>query len=217
METSDLSAGIGDRIMEVRGSLSQSAFAESLNLSRSSLYRYERGERLPDSEVIARICELCNVDYTWMVTGKGSAHESDRLVGVRQYDIAASAGYGAFLDDDPEAEIVMVDRAWLAREFGVHPDHVSIINVAGDSMEPTLNHGDKVMVNTLLDQVRDGLYVLRYNGLLQVKRLQYYPRGMLRVISDNRNYEPYSVNLEEVDLTFDLVGKVIWTLKPNNS
>ena len=62
--TANLCFGIGDRILDVRGKMNQQAFANSLNIAKSTLTRYENGDslrdafrRLPDAEVIAKICE----------------------------------------------------------------------------------------------------------------------------------------------------------------
>jgi phage repressor protein C with HTH and peptisase S24 domain len=197
--------------------MSQQAFCDSIKIAKSTLIRYEKEERLPDAEVIARICEKHHIGYTWLITGKGTPSEGDRYVPIRRYDIAASAGKGAFVDDCADIEMVMVDRQWLSFQLRVKPDDVSMIFVRGDSMHPTLTHGDGLLVNSNVEQIGDGIYVLRYGGLLQVKRLQYLPKGIIRVTSDNPAYEPYVVDLSEEGLDFKVVGKVIWTMKPMNS
>jgi DNA-binding XRE family transcriptional regulator len=52
-----LSKGIGQRIEQMRGRLTQQVFAKSIGISKSSLIRYEKEDRLPDAEIIARICD----------------------------------------------------------------------------------------------------------------------------------------------------------------
>ncbi len=60
------------------------------------------------------------------------------------------------------------------------------------------------------DYIRDGIYVSRYDGLLQVKRLQRQPKGVVRVSSDNPAYDPFSVNLHDEGTDFIIVGRVVW-------
>jgi len=213
----ELSVGIGDRLIEVRGKLTQQEFADSIKIGKSTLFRYEKEERLPDVEAIARICEKYDIDYTWLITGKGSPHELDRYVSIPQFDIAASAGMGAFVHDNAEVQMVMVDRDWLKVQLKVQPKDVSLINVRGDSMFPTLNHGDMLLVSSNLAHIADGIYVLRYGGMLQVKRLQWQPNGKVRITSDNPTYEPFLVDLSDESIEFRVIGKVIWTMKPMNS
>jgi SOS-response transcriptional repressor LexA len=209
----DLSEGIGDRIVQVRGKLTQNAFAKTIEIAKITLLRYEKGERIPDAETIARICETHHIDYTWLITGKGSPTEADRYVPIPQYDIAASAGMGAYVDDIAEVEMVMVDKHWLEDQLKVHPKEVSLIFARGDSMEPTINNGDVLLVSNKQQPIQEGIFIIRSDSLLQVKRIQRQTGGKIRVTSDNPAYEPFSVNLADENLDFQIVGKVIWNIK----
>jgi len=152
-----------------------------------------------------------------VITGKDSPHEFDRYIPIPQYDIAASAGIGAFVEDHAEVEMVLIDRNWLTTHLKAKPQDVSMIDVCRDSMNPTLGHGDVLIVTSDLSRLSDGIYVVRYDGLLQVKRLQFQPRNKIRVTSDNPMYRPYLVNLAQEGLEFQIVGKVIYIIKPSNS
>lgn len=70
--------GIGQRIVQLRGDMSQTAFAELLGVSRSSLLRYEKGERQPDADLLARLCDRLGADGHWLLTGssRGQAGEA---------------------------------------------------------------------------------------------------------------------------------------------
>src|SRR3712207_3356033 len=94
------------------------------------------------------------------------------------------------------------------RLAGGDPKRLSIIEVSGDSMLPTLAHGDEILVDTGEARPRDGIYVLRMEEALVVKRLAVNPAsGRLSVSSDNPAYpswpdcDPASVRI---------VGRVIW-------
>ena len=54
-------------------------------IAKSALIRYKKGERVPDAETIARICENHNIDYTWLITGKGSPTEAESYVSIPKY------------------------------------------------------------------------------------------------------------------------------------
>jgi SOS-response transcriptional repressor LexA len=209
----DLSVGIGDRIVQVRGKLTQHAFAKSIEIAKITLLRYEKGERVPDAETIARICETHSIDYTWLITGKGSPTEAERYTPIPQYDIAASAGCGTIVDDNPEVEMVMVDKHWLEDQLKVSPKEVSMIFARGDSMHPTINNGDVLLVSDKIQAIQDGIFVIRSDNLLQVKRIQRQTGSKLRITSDNPAYEAYTIDLSEEGLDFHMVGRVIWTIK----
>jgi phage repressor protein C with HTH and peptisase S24 domain len=208
-----LSSGIGMRLVQVRGKLTQHAFAKSLQISKSSLIRYEKEMRLPDAELLARICATYPVKLEWLITGRAVVEpEAVQPVSVQipKYDIGASAGPGAYLDAEEEPELMAVDLQWLRQELNVNPSEVSMIYARGDSMQPTISDGDMLLVSEQVDPIRDGIYVSRYDGLLQVKRLQRQPKGVIRVTSDNPAYDPFSVNLKEEGTDFVIVGRVVW-------
>lgn len=62
-----------DRLIELRKSLrlSQKAFGEPLNLSRSAVANYEQGAQVIPDRVISDICRVYTVNETWLRTGVG--------------------------------------------------------------------------------------------------------------------------------------------------
>jgi hypothetical protein len=68
---------------------------------------------------------------------------------------------------------------------------LSIIRVEGDSMAPTLNAGDDILIDPIdcEERLRDGIYVLRVDDALVVKRIALNPVGRrVTVQSDNPAY-----------------------------
>jgi hypothetical protein len=133
------------------------------------------------------------------------------LIGVSRLDVEASAGPGALDAVERRLGRIGFDPAWLRRLglSGGKPDRLSVIRVDGDSMAPTLNDGDEILVDRDdgAGRIRDGIYVLRIEGSLVVKRLAVGPGGRVSVSSDNSAYptwpdvEPGSV---------DPIGRVVW-------
>lgn len=70
---------INDRIKLIRESvrLSQSEFAEKLNLKRNSISLMEGGKRNPSNRTINDICKVFNVSEEWLRTGEGSMISND--------------------------------------------------------------------------------------------------------------------------------------------
>ena len=63
-------------------------------------------------------------------------------------------------------------------------------------MEGVLNDGDTILINHGQTTPRDGLYVLRLNENLLVKRLQLIPGGIVNVISANEAYPTFEIDLK---------------------
>jgi len=69
---------IGKRLKEVRGSFSQQQFADVLEVHRNTVARYEREERVPDSEYIEQIYKKFSINPQWILTGEGQMSNSKK-------------------------------------------------------------------------------------------------------------------------------------------
>ena len=102
--------------------------------------------------------------------------------------VAASAGSGATGTEERRVGGLPFARGAL-RAIGVAPADASVILVAGDSMAPTLIDGDRLLVDRGDRRVppNGGVFVIREDDALSVKRLFVLPRGY-RIVSDNPAY-----------------------------
>lgn len=132
------------------------------------------------------------------------------MILVPKLAIGASAGAGASIDGEAVEGEVAFDPKWL-RDLGADPRALSIIRVEGDSMAPTLDDGDDILVDggDAAARLRDGIYVLRMDDVLMVKRVARAPgQGRISVISDNPHYRSW----DDLPMTsVQLVGRVVWT------
>jgi hypothetical protein len=129
---------------------------------------------------------------------------------VPRLDVGAAAGAGA-LDGDERVEAhIAFDAGWLRRIARGAPDQLSIICVRGDSMAPTLDDGDDILVDRGdgAERVRDGVYVLRVDDALVVKRLAVDPAARtLAIRGDNPAYPAWP----DCDAgAVEIVGRVVW-------
>lgn len=62
---------IAKRLVALRGKEPRVAFAAMLGISPNTLRNYESGLSLPNSEMLARICETFSVDPGWLLLGTG--------------------------------------------------------------------------------------------------------------------------------------------------
>lgn len=126
------------------------------------------------------------------------------MVAVPRIDAAASAGPGALVEEDREGGVARLDPA-LLRRLGVRAADVSLILAQGESMLPTIADGDELLVDTRDRRVgaRGGVFVIRLDGVLMVKRLSQRAGGLV-VGSDNPAFPALDGTSAEV------VGRVVW-------
>ncbi|MGF7147060.1 phage repressor protein C with HTH and peptisase S24 domain [Sphingomonas zeicaulis] len=130
------------------------------------------------------------------------------MILVPRLAIGASAGPGAIAGEERIRDRMPFPAPWL-RQVGSSPAALSVIRVEGDSMLPTLGNGDDILVDAgdAAGRLRDGIYVLRLDEALQVKRLALRPDGGIDVLSDNRQYRDW---LNIAADRIGIVGRVLW-------
>ncbi len=128
------------------------------------------------------------------------------LVAVRKGVLAAGGG-GAFVDSEGVTGYVGFRRDWL-RSHSINPEEASIIEVTGDSMEPTLPAGCSVLVDQQRRTRRKGrIYVLQTEDGLIVKRAGREKTGW-ELVSDNPYWPAVSW-----PPTAGVVGEVRWVAR----
>ncbi len=143
------------------------------------------------------------------VTAQDKSHGSlfSGMHFIPRLSVGASAGPGAYNEDELHAGRIACDDAWL-KKIGVSvSSEPSIIQVEGDSMEPSLKDGDDILVDRSDTRRRDGIYVIRMDDMLMVKRLAFGPGGQLSVLSDNPQYPSYE-NIAADGIS--IIGRVVW-------
>jgi phage repressor protein C with HTH and peptisase S24 domain len=121
-------------------------------------------------------------------------------------DISASAGGGADSDyeDSQELEIPHEFAMMLGGESELK--YIEAINVSGDSMEPTFSYNDIVFINrSRTDYQRGGIFTIRTEAGLFIKRLVRRIDGKIDIISDNDVYPTQTLDSNEIEV----IGRVV--------
>ena len=132
------------------------------------------------------------------------------MVPVGRSLVRASAGPGAIPNDERTKAYFAFDERWLRKLTGAVANDLTLIRVEGDSMSPTLADGDDILIDRsdAGERLRDGIYVLRIEDALMVKRLALHPiTHRVTVQSDNPAYSDWpDCRIEDIHC----IGRVIW-------
>lgn len=138
--------------------------------------------------------------------------EDDRYAFIPQYDAKAAAGLGS---ENPHVEIrstLAFKREWL-KVKGAKADHLVVIYADGESMWPTINDRDVLLVDrSKVDPVDRQVFVLAGSDGAIVKRLIQSPLGQWTLRSDNEDKESYPDRyyLRSNGNEHRIIGQVIW-------
>lgn len=69
-----MSTTLGERLILVRGDLSQAAFARRMQVSKTSVGNWERGDRIPDADFLQKLVQD-GFNSNWILTGAGAMRE----------------------------------------------------------------------------------------------------------------------------------------------
>ena len=194
--------------------------AELAGINRSFVYDIMRGRSdNPNLEKLDQVAQTLNVERNWLLHGIGDVDgESpimedpmEAFVSVPSVEVTASMCGGNLVTDEVEnGEPYNFQRSWIVHDLKADPANLRIMHVEGDSMMPTLNSGDVVLVDlSRKSPTPPGIFVL-FDGMgLVAKRLENIPNNdppKVRVISDNTFYRPYERTADEVSI----IGRIRW-------
>jgi len=200
-------------MIEVVGGLKQAAAVAGVSTEQVS--RWRDGKARPNLYAIAAICRAAGKSLDWLLYGEqveitASLGQQEEYALVPRLMVRAAAGAGAVnyeIEEIPDAMLAF-RRDWL-RQHGVDPRFAAIITAYGDSMEPTIRHGDALLVNTAIRDVRgEGIYVVRVEDMLLVKRIG-IGLDHITLISDNPAINDEVITRDRLS-NLHIVGRVVW-------
>lgn len=142
---------------------------------------------------------------------KGAGYSCQDSIFIEHYvDVRGAAGAGQVTPTDQMIICVAVNAVEWRNYVGLNPKHVKVISVYGDSMTPSLQHGDQVLVDTACNRfIDDSIYAIQQGDVLRIKRIKLKLDGSIEVKSDNdRGFGKEIYSKEEAEL-FTVFGRVL--------
>lgn len=208
-------------LLKERKVRSSRQFALSLDYLPQSLSEILKGRRDVTIEVLRKAIALYKINPNYIFGGSGAMfvydevpkdgkgqivtvvtdnHDEERIVHV---PVSAQAGYGGQLHDPIYfKELPTFSLPDFKFKTGTH----RCFDITGDSMEPTLYSGDKVVCSFLEKDnwevsVKDNfVYVVVTKGDVLIKRVinKIKDAKVIELFSDNNFFQPYPVNISDV-------------------
>jgi phage repressor protein C with HTH and peptisase S24 domain len=226
MRMSDPDSGLfAGQLAALKGDMSVAEFARKCGLGDSLMRKYLDGAE-PGLDKVRAIWSATRCSLTWLVTGAGRMYESgiqesrkdyvtnatfDETVSIPHYDIAASAGLGAELNDTEIAKRNYFRRDWWTRHIGLPSDECFSMDLRGDSMYPRLTEDHTPICHRVKgDALTDGgIYVFRLDGEVFVKQLEKIPGHGIVAKSENPRYTPWEIGDGTGFGEFTVIAKII--------
>lgn len=213
------------RVLRENAGLNRSNASKMINVSHSTLQAWEEGSgRMPNASNIRALAQAYKVnvqdffsmDSNSEIKGKvvydtvGNPVDIEEFVFIPRYNVQASAGHGADVSMENIMHPMAFRKYWIDNILGICAKSLIVIGVKGDSMEGEINNGDIILINKDDNALLNGIYVIRIEGDLIVKRIQRLPDGIIKVISANSAYESFEIDTNNPPLDFEAIGRVVW-------
>jgi len=213
------------REIRIERGLNRTAAAKKIGVAISTLQAWEdeRNDRMPSAWDTQRLIATYNLSLDDLFEGKravvvngkriedpqGTPVDPYNYVYIPRYDVQASAGHGSCIQNEKLIHHLAFRKDWI-NELDASAKDLVVINVAGDSMNGEINDGDIILINSSDKYLNNGIYVIRISGDLIVKRIQKMPGNQIQVISANKEYQSYFIDLNEPPSDFECIGRVVW-------
>ncbi|MFF2048076.1 S24 family peptidase [Stenotrophomonas bentonitica] len=189
----------------VRG---QSALARALGQSPQTVKNWESRATGVSAAGAHKAQQELGVSSTWVlsaeepmfVAGAPASVATIATAGdyVRVQQLDAEAGMGGAVENADYPEVIRAidfEPGYIRSIIGFvpAPGRLRLITGTGDSMQPVIQPGDTVVVDTAVTFFDgDGLYLINMGNGQQIKRL--LDRGLVYVASENKSYgDPFPV------------------------
>lgn len=218
MHSNDNQRGLGKRLqIEMRKrDLTAKALAELADVKSSFLYDVISGKSAnPSSIKLARVAESLGVSLTYLAGTSDSPTEGYHFSLPSQIqDVAIipqlTVENHTLVGKENAHEYCQFRKDWIQKELGAKPQDLRLFQVHDDSMAPTLQPGDLLMIDlSKTHATPPGIFVLFDGHGVSAKRLELLPSSAepkLRVICDNSHYSTYETTMQDTRI----VGRMVW-------
>lgn len=189
-----------------KAGISQTDFAKMIKVTKQTLYKYEQGiiTNIPSNK-IEEIANALGLSPSYIMGWEDTTEEpAPKRKGVAIPVLGhVAAGIPIEMIED------IIDTEEIPEDMAKHGEFFAL-KIKGDSMTPSINNSDVVIVRQQEDAENGDIVIATINGNDAVcKRLKKYSDG-LSLISLNPAYEPLYFNTSEIQGTpVKIIGKVV--------
>jgi SOS-response transcriptional repressor LexA len=208
-----------ERFKEVLTALGSLQLAADIaGFSTEQVAKWRDAKARPPLWPVTRLCRSANRSLDWLVGAAGAepvtvpsmaAAANDDVAYIPLLDVTASAGPGI---ENPFPDTVghlPFPRRWL-EELGVPQASAYLLELGGDSMEPTIRDGSICLLDARQQAPRvEGVYALIDGKDVRIKRIGRGWEGKIVLISDNERYESETLAAPEAE-ALRIAGKIVW-------
>lgn len=210
------SAEVLDRMIAASGVDNDSDLARYLGKTPQAVSKARNSGKIPVAWV-PKIAAQFNISTDYLFWGKGSPIQPkvetltncEPMVSIPIVAARLSAGFGSLqVGGEVERYFTFPTSFFLGKG---NPDHMVLMCVDGDSMQPEFMDGDMVLIDQDKKDIRLGrVFAVGFEEAIYLKRIDMLP-GKVILKSVNPAYPPLEFDVsDQLEDSFRVIGQVLW-------
>ena len=186
---------LGEKIKNLRQAkgMNQTEFAKAMFVTSGAVSQWEKGLTRPDTDRLMQIAKLFSVPLDYF-SDDSNISVINGFVPIRRNAVPVigeiACGEPITADENIQGYADLPD--------GVRADFALRCN--GDSMTPTFNNGDLVLIRAQTDVLDGQIAVVLHDREATLKRVYHRPDSLL-LVADNPSFAPITVSLTDGEYT----------------
>lgn len=162
----------------------------------------------PTYDLLLKISKAAGISLIWLITGEGGMKDPSGVVHDDMYYFFKCGKYddkGEFV----EGFKVQFSRAYIDQHVDSHPSKLFMIECLTMEMEPTFVRGDFLLLAEVEGFPSDGVYVIKQDGAIAIRRLSRLPKSKIAVKAANKDFESFEVHRDEIGKSIKVEARVM--------
>ncbi|MBT5265986.1 MAG: helix-turn-helix transcriptional regulator [Rhodospirillaceae bacterium] len=125
-------------------------------------------------------------------------------------EVRVASVRGSVSQYEPKGDVWYFSNDWIRHSLAARPEDLKVVAIEGDSMEPSLLTGDRVIIDvSRRTPTPPGMFVLHDGVGLVAKQLEFIPNSeppTILVRAVNPAYQAYERAMEDLNV----IGRIVW-------
>lgn len=204
-----------DRLRQSAGTSKDAEVCKIFNIKPNTMDVWKQRDNIPE-KTLQDIAIKNKINIDWLLDGNSDNFLNDNIISLPYYpEEYMSAGGGAY-PSLVKSEPLSISVEFIKTVLGIDIyKGMFVMNVSGDSMEPSLRDRSLIVVNPIVNDthiIKDGaVYAVQFGNMMLVKRVSYNPASKeFTLISDNPKYPPIIIkNHTDSQENLVFIGRIV--------